>query len=61
MREALEKSFMIEPKLKDELFYLAREQNKDKLIKYWLAFIRGGMQGLIYWFDSYKNDGASYD
>ena len=61
MREALEKSFMIEPKLKDELFYLAREQNKDKLIKYWLAFIRGGMQGLIYWFDSYKNDGANYD
>ncbi|MGP1438068.1 MAG: ATP-grasp domain-containing protein [Treponema sp.] len=63
IREAMEKAFLIEPKLKDELFELARNQNtkKEELIKYWLSFIRGGMQGLIYWFDSYKNDGEIYE
>ena len=61
IREALKKAFLIEPKLKEELFYLVKNQNigKERLVKYWLALIRGGMQGLIYWFDSYKNDGES--
>ncbi len=62
MRLAMQKAFIIEPKLKDELFMLTKKYENEKLIKYWLAFIRGGMQGLIYWFDSYKNDGAlSYE
>ena len=58
MREAIQKAFIIEPKLKDELFMLTKKYENEKLVKYWLAFIRGGMQGLIYWFDSYKSDGA---
>jgi len=63
IREAMEKAFLIEPKLKDKLFDLAKNQNlkKEKLINYWLSFIRGGMQGLIYWFDSYNNDGENYE
>ena len=54
IREALEKSFVIEPKLKDELFYLAKNSKNEKLVEYWLAFIRGGVQGIVYWFDSYR-------
>ncbi len=63
IREAMEKAFLIEPKLKDELFNLAKNQSSknEKLIKYWLSFIRGGVQGLIYWFDSYRNSGENYE
>ncbi|MGP1440726.1 MAG: ATP-grasp domain-containing protein [Treponema sp.] len=61
IREAMEKAFLIEPKLKIELLELTKERKKEKLIRYWLAFIRGGVQGLIYWYDSYKNNGATYE
>ena len=61
IREAMIKAFMVEPKLKDELFELVKKSEKEKLIRYWLAFIRGGSQGLVYWFDSYKSDGVAYE
>lgn len=59
IREALKKAFKIEERIKERLIYLLKNFSNEKIresfIKAWVYFVRGGTQGLVYWFDSYKN------
>lgn len=55
IREAIQKAFYIEPKLKQLLQEAAKTNNtlSEKQITLWKNFIRAGIQGLLYSFDSF--------
>ena len=55
IREALKIAFSIEKRLKTELSTLIENKNYEKLLKYWISFIRGGIQGIIYCFDTFSS------
>ncbi|UTC65065.1 ATP-grasp domain-containing protein [Treponema sp. OMZ 788] len=54
IREAIKKSFDLEPKLKDRMLKTQKigEPLSPHLVLWWKYFIRGSRQGLIYYFDT---------
>ena len=58
--ESIKKAFEVEKDLKNAIISLIKRKDEEKaselLTKCWLFFVRSGVQGLLYWIDTYRNE-----